>query len=193
MKRAVDEIMQYAAKVYNLSEAQSECLSFGMQAALEIGINVILSVIVLEMMNMLWEGTFFFCLFIPLRTYSGGYHSDSYLKCLIFSILTMCGVMLSSKMIRLSSLTLLIIIIAESLSTGLLAPVITAERPVSKREYQKFSKKLRVLLVGIVLLSVCLVVMNLNKMLNIVCMCLLLILISLILGKIKYKQYQVAA
>lgn len=96
-----------------------------------------------------------------------------------------------NRNISLSSLPLLILIIAESLSTGLLAPVITAERPVSKREYQKFSRKLRALLVGIVLLSICLAVMNLNKMLNIVCMCLLLILISLVLGKIKYKQYQV--
>lgn len=187
MKRTIDEMMQYAANVYNLNEAQVECLSFGLQAALEIGINVILSIIILEMMNMLWEGIFFFCIFIPLRTFSGGYHSNTYLKCLLFSILTMCGVMFASKVMELAYLPLMLVIVVESLLIGMLAPVISIERPVSEREYQKFSKNLRILLIGIIILAICLTAANLKIMLNIVSMCLLLILISLILGKIKYR------
>lgn len=190
MKQTIDEITQYVAKVYQLSKSQAECLSFGIQVTVEIGINIILSVIILGMVDMLWEGVFFFCIFIPVRTYSGGYHSNTYLKCLFLSILTMSGVMFACKVMNFPCLVLVGIIIVENLLIAALAPAISAERPVTKQEYQKFSKKLKIILTGVLFLSICLAVIGLKKMLNIVCLSLLLILTTLIMGKIKYKQYQ---
>ena len=69
-------------------------------------------------------------------------------------------------------------------------PVINESRPVSTEEYKSFVSKLKVVLIVIVMVAVVLEINHNNMYLNIMISGLLLTAITLIMGKVKYRQYK---
>lgn len=69
-------------------------------------------------------------------------------------------------------------------------PVINESRPVSTEEYKSFVSKLKVVLIVIVMVAVVLEINHNNIYLNIMISGLLLTAITLIMGKVKYRQYK---
>ena len=130
-------IVKYVDQVYVLNDDQKEIMEFGIQSMMEIGINLLISVLILYKMKMLMEGFVFFCVFIPIRTLSGGYHSDTYLHCLFFSIATLIIIMNVSKYITISQNIVLVMIFLFAICIGKIGPIVNAERPISKNEYRK--------------------------------------------------------
>lgn len=183
-------IVKYVDQVYMLNNDQKEIMEFGIQSTLEIGLNVFISIFILYKMEMLIEGLVFFSVFIPIRTLSGGYHSDTYLRCLFFSIATLIIVMNVSKYITINSNVVLVMIILFAICIGKIGPIINAERPISKNEYKRFSNGLKKALFIVTIASFFIVILQLERIANIILLCLGLILCTLIVGKIKYKQYQ---
>lgn len=191
MEQVVEHIMHYINQEYSLNEPEQEIIRFGVESAIELGINLLVSILILYKMDMLLEGLIFFSVFIPIRTLAGGYHSDSYLYCLLFSIFTLVTVMVLSKRIEINTNLLIILILIMELIIGMIGPVINSERPVSQKEYIVFSRNLYKIFVVIALFCVWMGVVGYSKLLNIVFLSLCLILITSIIGKIKYKQYQI--
>ena len=56
MERAVDKIMQYIDEAYTLEESDKEVLRFGIQAAMELTLNLLISIFILYRLHMMWEG-----------------------------------------------------------------------------------------------------------------------------------------
>lgn len=183
-----ERIIQYIENMYVIEEKQKEILKFGIQSSLEIGLNIIVSMIALCLLHMFWKGIFFFLVFIPLRTYSGGYHADTYLRCLFFSTGTLVLVMLISKYTELAYGTMLLFLIILSIVIWRIAPVINTERPVSMREYQKFVRKLKIVLVLELILAALLVFFQKRELLNVLWLSWTLVCITLWMGKRKYQQ-----
>ncbi len=189
MEQAVDKIMQCIDDIYTVEESEKEILRFGIQSAIELAINILLSIFILLKLHMVWEGLLFFGIFIPIRTLAGGYHSDTYIRCLLFSIVTLIGIMVISDYIEIPiSLSLVAILIFGGVISKI-APVANAERPISKREYRTFSRRLKVILLFDDILSLCLWKMQCVKAINIINLSFMLILITLVIGKIKYRLY----
>lgn len=190
MKQLIERIMFYINKEYSLEQSEQEIIQFGIEAAFEVGINLVISILILYKMGMIIEGLIFFFIFIPIRTLTGGYHSNSYLYCLLFSIFTLIAVMRLSRHIRIARDLLLILILFLELVIGMLGPVINSERPVSQKEYIKFSKKLFKIFVIDAVLCVWIGAIGYDELLNTVFLSLCLIVVTLVIGKIKYKEYQ---
>ena len=55
-----------------LEKSEQEIIQFGIEAALEVGANVFISILILYKMDMMLEGLIFFSTFIPIRTLAGG-------------------------------------------------------------------------------------------------------------------------
>ena len=192
MEQAVDKIMQCIDESYTLKDSEKEVLRFGIQAAMELTLNLLISIFILYKLHMMWEGLLFFGIFIPIRTVAGGYHSDTYLRCLLFSVLTLTGILIVSNYIELPiSLMLAAIMLLEG-AIAWIAPVVNADRPVSKREYRMFKSRLKIVLLADGIFSICLWRMQCGKAVNIIALSVLLILVTLILGRIKYKSYQIS-
>lgn len=190
MKQLVERIMFYINKEYSLEQSEQEIIQFGIEAALEVGANLVISILILYKMGMMVEGLIFFCTFIPIRTLAGGYHSDSYLCCVLFSALTLIAVMNLSRYISINKELMVILILFLELVIGMIGPVINSERPVSQKEYIKFSKKLFKVFVIDAVLCVWIGVIGYDELLNTVFLSLCLIVVTLVIGKIKYKEYQ---
>lgn len=188
--KLVERIMFYINKEYSLEQSEQEIIQFGIEAALEVGANLVISILILYKMGMMVEGLIFFCTFIPIRTLAGGYHSDSYLCCVLFSALTLIAVMNLSRYISINKELMVILILFLELVIGMIGPVINSERPVSQKEYIKFSKKLFKVFVIDAVLCVWIGVIGYDELLNTVFLSLCLIVVTLVIGKIKYKEYQ---
>lgn len=190
MELLSERIMQYAERAGLLEDTEKSIIKFGIESSLEIGTNILASMLLLYKMNMIPEGIFFFCIFIPVRMYSGGYHADTYGRCLVFSLLSLFGVMQISCRLHIAILPLFVLISLQTALIWKIAPVINAARPVSHREYQIFCGKLRRVLTIIELIAGVLAVFGIRKLMNVLLLSLLLIVITLLIGKIKYRNYQ---
>lgn len=82
-----------------IEDSMYSIYQYGMQVALEIGCSIFVSIIISCLLGMPIEGFIFFAVFIPLRSYLGGFHMKSYWTCFICSCVTLVSVLLLVKYI----------------------------------------------------------------------------------------------
>lgn len=187
MEKLVNEILSNAEQIYGFNESQKEIVQYGIKGFLEIGSNILLSVLILYLMNMIPEGIVFFLVFIPVRMFSGGYHMDTYIGCLLFSMITLVGILKGAEFLSFSRMVLHVGVFLFVTVIWKLAPVIHPNRPVSQRERQKISKKLKISLLILLLVYGILGMLEKEHLCQIIFLDFLLIVIMLIIGKVKYK------
>lgn len=76
-----------------IEESMYSIYQYGMQMALEIGLSLITSAIICLIWGKVVEGLIFFVIFIPMRSYLGGFHLKSYNACYICSCITLVAVL----------------------------------------------------------------------------------------------------
>lgn len=77
--------------------------------------------------------------FTFIRSYSGGYHSQSRLCCFIFSCLTLAGMLWASTRIKIGVISIIMIIIS-CISLILLSPIESNLHPISSTERLYYKK-----------------------------------------------------
>lgn len=82
-----------------ISNDYYDIYQYGFQCFLEVSFNTICSIIIAILLDMLPECLFFFLLFIPMRSFSGGLHLETYFSCFIGSILILLSTLLTIKYI----------------------------------------------------------------------------------------------
>lgn len=190
MEKIADIIVQNIMEIRHVEHEQKEILKFGIQIFMEMGINLIVSIGIMLILHKVPEGIFFYLVFIPVRIYSGGYHSNTYLGCFLLSTITFIFVLVTCQKWHLPrGYSIWCIVVLTSLIWKI-RPVINESRPVSTEEYKSFVSKLKVVLIVIVMVAVVLEINHNNIYLNIMISGLLLTAITLIMGKEKYRQYK---
>lgn len=71
-----------------IKESDRHIYQYGIQMMLETGFSFITSVIICCLWGKIIEGILFFAVFIPLRSFLGGFHLKSYGACYLFSCFT---------------------------------------------------------------------------------------------------------
>lgn len=191
MEKVIDEILKSTEQLYGFDESQKEITRYGLLAFGEIGSNVLISLLILYRMDVIAEGCVFFLVFIPVRMFSGGYYLGSYFKCLIFSVVTLIGVLQLGKIVQISGIASMVVIAFIDSVIWNIAPVLHPNRPVSSKGYNKIKKRMKISSILVFVLNVVLRVFRLEQMSNTVLLCMTLILATLLIGKIKYKECQV--
>ena len=74
-----------------------EIYQYGFQCFLEVSASTICSIVIALLLHMLPECLFFFLLFIPMRSFSGGLHLKTYFSCFIGSCLILTSTLLIVK------------------------------------------------------------------------------------------------
>ena len=190
MEKIADIIVQNIMEIRHVEHEQKEILKFRIQIFMEMGINLIVSIGIMLILHKVPEGIFFYLVFIPVRIYSGGYHSNTYLGCFLLSTITFIFVLVTCQKWHLPrGYSIWCIVVLTSLIWKI-RPVINESRPVSTEEYKSFVSKLKVVLIVIVMVAVVLEINHNNVYLNIMISGLLLTAITLIMGKVKYRQYK---
>lgn len=88
MEKLSIKVADLLLKNQYIEESMYNIYQYGMQMALEMGLSFVTSVAICCIWGRVAEGIIFFAVFIPLRSYLGGYHLKSYAACYICSCVT---------------------------------------------------------------------------------------------------------
>lgn len=187
MEKLAKYLTNYIIRYGNAEEQSREIYEYGLQSMLETILSFSICAVLAQTIGMLGEGIVFFLIFIPLRSYAGGYHFDKYLLCLIFSCATFFAVLLIGKNLNLP-LNMYLAIPLLLICVRLLYPVEHVNRPTDEEENKYFRKKLNFYLIIDFLLFILLFVLKQNSILAVAFLTLLLIVVTMVIGKISYKR-----
>lgn len=125
---------------------EQDIYTYGIHQGIFMIINVLTVIIIGLLFGMIWESLFFIIAYMPLRTYAGGYHAKTPIRCYIMSVLMIILVLL---VIRIVPWTNYIVILMSGISgciIFLLAPVEDRNKPLSINQIIKYKRKTKKIL-----------------------------------------------
>ena len=190
MERIAKKLTAYIIGKGIVAESEERIYLYGFQMGLELISNLIVSILIAMKMDMLPQAAIFFIVFIPIRSYAGGFHFEKYLHCFILSVVTYVGVLELSQILTIAGEIHVVADVVLLILVRYLFPVQNVRRMIDKDEKQYYSKKLQQILVADFVLIVVLLVLKKEDLLAVVSLTLVLIVVSMIAGKIKYFIWQ---
>lgn len=131
-----------------IQEEEQEIYQFGIRNGVIILLNVITAFLIGLFTNRLLVVVIFTLFFMILRSYTGGYHSDSRVFCYMGSNLVLFIPVYTERLFMETSNIILTIIIA--LSVGIimvLSPMHSKNRKLDKKEQKHFGKRARCIII----------------------------------------------
>ncbi len=161
-----------------------ELYRYGFQQSMILTLNFLTSIIIGIVFGKALESLFLLMVYMPLRSYAGGHHSDTSEKCYVTSSMIMLIWILLLKFQLLSTSCCVIILIIGVIISTLLSPVEDKNKPLDKDEVRIYRKRALIIL-GIVILAWLLCVFVIHRFEQIIPIAVFTESIMLILGKIK--------
>jgi len=140
MKRLVSIILNFMIKnnVISKDTEEIEFYRYGIEITLSSLINIALISIIGIVTNYTFESTMFLAVFITMRSFTGGYHANTYIKCNLVISISFVILLLIFKIIRHISLkSIILIAIFQVVTIVLLAPIENKNKPIENRTVYK--------------------------------------------------------
>lgn len=162
-----------------------ELYVYGFNQGLNILLNLITTLVVGLLFHNVLELAIFIAAYIPLRSFAGGYHAKTPVRCYIFSIILILVFVLATKYVHFTIFVYSIIIVASSVIILYLAPVEDKNKPLDTKEQRVYRK--RTYMIWVTELAVTVICCCLKQIVPVVCltMTFLVMAVMLILGKLK--------
>ncbi len=169
-----------------IEENDFEIYQYGFQRFLELSINIICSIIIAILLDMKLECIAFFLFFIPLRSYSGGFHMKHYLSCLFLSCLSLTGILCIVKYFSSTPLFSCILYFISLVVIKITGSVDHPNRNVNEEDNLYFNKRTNIILIMSFIIFIILLLSNKTRYLLLEALVFTLTSISLLIGKIQY-------
>ena len=164
-----------------ITEEDKELYTYGMQQGVLILLNIISTIIIGIIFNMVWQSVVFLLAYMPLRSYAGGYHARTQVRCYLISLFITAVALFGMREIQWTSLTALLSVIISAGIIFLMTPVEDANKPLDASEKILYKKKTRKILLLEILIT--LAFWFINKEISVCCIMVFIILgIMLLLG-----------
>jgi len=148
MDKLLNHIMAFLYQNEEINEEQSEIVRYGLEIVILKVVFLITTLIVGIFMKSFWECLTFMILFMPLRSYAGGYHAQTRIQCFVQSMLTVTIVIGLLKVIDIYiSVPLFILSLISLPFIWILAPVDTKNKRLDQDERKSFRRKTRIVLI----------------------------------------------
>ncbi len=144
--KVFDKITEKLASNNIISYEDKDLYTYGFQQGSLLLLNLITTIIIGLIFNMLWQCIIFSVAYIPLRSYAGGYHAKTQLRCYLFSVAMIIIVVLIIKYVPWFDLSIIIITLISSGVILSLAPVEDSNKPLDSKEIQVYKKITRLIL-----------------------------------------------
>lgn len=131
-----------------ISKDESEFFVFAFALMLSQALGIATCLIIGAIFQSIIESILYLLFFIPLRTFSGGFHAGSHLKCYVSSVLLFVGSVFLGVFVSniLQLLIITIIFACCALMLLLIAPVEDKNKPLSEREVIKCQAMVKTIL-----------------------------------------------
>jgi accessory gene regulator B len=190
--------MFYGASIYiaNILEQQNrfsaedkEIYRYGIQQGLNIALNILTTIIIGILCGMVYPSILFLFCYMPLRSFCGGYHAKTHLRCYIYSILTITCILLVAKHFTFSTIVYEIFVILSCVVILLLAPIEDKNKVLDSDEKQVFRKKSLIIALFELIIYHIFLITNLTNSYKILSLSVLFLSILMIAGQIKNYIY----
>lgn len=185
MKKIVKRWTSYLVANDIIKEQEKEIYSYGLYQGLLIVINILTTIAIGFLFAMVVESVLFMVAYIPLRSYGGGYHAKTQLRCYFVSIIL---IILSLSLLKFITIRWIIILGVSGVSGGivyLLAPVEDKNKPLDQMEYTIYEKKSRSILLVEMLAILLLYLLGFKKISLVISISIFMVSLMLVMGAIK--------
>lgn len=186
MKKAAIYLTNYVIHNGKADENERPIYEYGFQVALETLLTFSVCTILAASMHMLIEEFIFFTIFIPLRSYGGGFHFDRYVFCFLFSCFAFTCTLYISRLLALPQAAFCSIPVL-LLCIHLLHPAEHINRSIDEAEKIYFKSRLDRFLMLDFILFVFFFYWNQVQPLSLMLSTIILNLFSMMIGKILYN------
>lgn len=186
MKLAISEkITDSLTRSGVITTEDKELYHYGVQQGLLMILNIITTFVIGLMFGMIWQSLIFLLAYIPLRSYAGGYHAKTQIRCYLFSIIIMSAALLGIKLIPWTSF---ICLTTSAFGAGIiffLAPVEDSNKPLNEREIKVYKKRTRILLLCESIVMYISIILHNLQLSGCIAIVFMLLSTMLILGELK--------
>lgn len=168
-----------------ISPDESEIYSFGLHNGIILLLNLITVLAIGFVFNMVLEVIIFLLAYSPLRTYAGGYHAKTQLRCYFMSIVIIIAVLITIKYVPMNNLVYLLCLLSSSTIIFLLAPVQDQNKPLNEKEKIVYGRRSYIILSILIALFFLLAFIGQAKISVCIAMGIAVLAIMLVLGKVK--------
>lgn len=148
LEELVNKIIKKQIEKKTIGQEEAGIYKYGYFLLLEVFLNIIIAFLIGILFKDLKTIIVFLALYIPVRTYSGGWHANKLWKCTVISnlmivgielLITYCSKTLNNNIVYVSSFVVLFICIAY---ICVVSPVDTIAKPLNDKEKKVYKNKL---------------------------------------------------
>ena len=165
-----------------------EIYLFGIQQILTLLLNAISMLVIGFLFHQIFQCILYMALFIPLRSFAGGYHANSPQRCYVYSVACVTIAMIIIKLDFLNELYYYCIAVVSGILIFMLAPVEDHNKPLDDLEVEHYRLRTRVILTIEGLFFACAMVLNWKNVVLCITLAFLTLGLMLIAGKIKNRN-----
>lgn len=133
----------------------AEVYIYGINQILAYVLNASSSLIIGLIFGVTFEIVIFMAAYIPLRSFAGGYHAKTPLRCYIFSVIMLIVVSIGLKYLAVSEWVYYAVLLVSVLGVLVLSPVEDRNKPLDEIEHKVYKK--RTVFIAAAELAVCFV------------------------------------
>lgn len=128
-----------------ISSEDKELYRYGVQQGLNLLLNLLTTFVIGILCGMLMASILFIVVYMPLRSFAGGYHAKTHLRCYLYSILMITAVLLVIRFLPLGRLICSCLMFVGGIIIVLFAPVEDSNKPLDKVEQYVYRKRTRLI------------------------------------------------
>lgn len=164
---------------------ERELYEYGLQQGLLIIVNMLTTIVIGFLFKMVWQSILFMVVYIPLRSFAGGYHAKTQSRCYFFSILLTASVLLAIKLIPGTNFNVIGLALTAGIIIYVLAPVEDANKPLDETETAVYKKWTRVILAVELCTMLLMVVLRVSGVSLCISISMFALSVMLVIGKVK--------
>ena len=169
-----------------------EIYRYGVQQGLNLAFNLLTTLVIGAVCGMFWESILFMAAYMPLRSFAGGYHAKTHLRCYLYSIVMITVVLLIIRFLPVGRIIYSCLMLVGGIVIFLLAPVEDKNKPLDDEEQRVYCIRTRVILVlegSVLLVSILLQFKPFHSAISLAIFCLgVLVLVGKVKNMILHKN-----
>lgn len=162
-----------------------EVYRYGIQQGLNLALNILTTIIIGVLCGMVYPSILFLICYMPLRSFCGGYHAKTHLRCYIYSVIMITSILLVTKYATFNILLYEVLVLISLIIILLLAPVEDKNKKLDYVEKRVFRKRAYIIAFLEVLLYHIFLLTHLTYCYIILCVALFSLSILMVIGFIK--------
>lgn len=124
-----------------VKEEDAEIYIYGINQILTSVLNVSSALIIGLIFGTFFEVAVFMATYIPLRSFAGGYHAKTPLRCYIFSVIMLIIVSIGMRYLHLTEWAYYAVLAAAALVVIVLSPVEDRNKPLDEIEHKVYKRR----------------------------------------------------